>query len=133
MNYLVDTHYLIWSLLDPDKMERKKREVLVDAVAVKYVSKISFWEIALKYSLGKLGLEAITPEKLLQSSLEAGYELLDISENDLITSYKLPRSRYHRDPFDRLLVWQCICNNLVFVTADDRVNEYVKAGLKLVK
>jgi PIN domain nuclease of toxin-antitoxin system len=64
--------------------------------------------------------------------LDAGYELLDISENDLITSYQLPGNRYHRDPFDRFLVWQCIRNNLIFVTADGRVKEYVKAGLKLV-
>ena len=132
MRYLVDTHYLIWSLLDPDKMEPSKRQVLLDPVAVKYVSKISYWEIALKYSLGKLELKAITPEGLLQSSLEAGYELLDLSEEDLVSSYRLPRSRTHKDPFDRLLVWQCIRNDLIFLTADDLIKEYAKSGLKLV-
>ena len=131
MRYLVDTHYLIWSLMDPDKMEPDKRYLLINARAVKHVSKISYWEIALKYSLGKLELKGISPEKLLQSSLEAGYQLLDISEQDLVTSYKLPSNRKHKDPFGRLLIWQCIRNDLVFLTADSRVQEYTRYGLKL--
>jgi PIN domain nuclease of toxin-antitoxin system len=133
VNYLVDTHCLIWSLFDPEKMDRGKREILLDPVAVKYVSKISYWEIALKYALGKLELTGISPENLLESSVAAGYEILDISEEELVTSYKLPRSATHKDPFDRLLVWQCIRNDLVFITADSKIKEYAKNGLRIFK
>lgn len=132
MNHLVDTHYLIWSLLDPGKIEARKKKILLDPAVIKHVSKISYWEIALKYSLGKLELMGIVPEKLLATSLEAGYDLLDISEEDLATSYKLPHIKGHRDPFDRLLIWQCIRNDLVFITADHRISEYEKCGLKHV-
>ena len=132
MNHLVDTHYLIWSLLDPGKIERGKKKILLDPAVIKHVSKISYWEIALKYSLGKLELRGTVPEKLLAASVEAGYEVLDISAEDLATSYKLPHIRDHRDPFDRLLIWQCIRNDLVFITADHRIREYEKYGLKLV-
>jgi len=133
MNYLVDTHYLIWSLLDPDKMAPVHREVLLDATSIKYVSKISYWEIALKYSLGKLQLKGVTPEALFETAVDAGYQIYDITQDDLITSYRLPISKNHRDPFDRLLVWQCIRNNLVFISADERLKEYTEHGLKLVK
>jgi len=133
MNYLVDTHYLIWSLLDPEKMAMSHRAVLVDATSPKFVSKISYWEIALKFGLGKLQLKGISPEKLLKVATEAGYEILDITEDDFATSYQLPTSKVHRDPFDRLLVWQCIRNDLVLVSDDKRLKEYVKHGLKLVK
>jgi PIN domain nuclease of toxin-antitoxin system len=133
MNYLVDTHYLIRSLVDPDKMAPAHREVLLDATSTKYVSKISYWEIALKYSLGKLQLKGVTPETLLEIAIDAGYEIYDITEDDLITSYRLPISKNHRDPFDRLLVWQCIRNNLVFISSDKRLREYEEHGLKLVK
>ncbi len=133
MNYLVDTHYLIWSLFDPDKIAPIHREVLLDARSTKYVSRISYWEIALKYGLGKLQLEGVTPESLLEIAVDAGYEVYDVTEDDLITSYRLPISKTHRDPFDRLLVWQCIRNNLVFISADKRLREYTEHGLKLVK
>lgn len=68
MRCLVDTHYLIWSLLDPARIEATKKEVLLDPSATKHVSKITYWEIALKYSLGKLVLKGISPEQLLERS-----------------------------------------------------------------
>ena len=133
MKYLVDTHCLIWSLLDPDKLHPSHRKVLLDTASPKFVSKISYWEIALKYSLGKLSLEGITPEKLLQASGDAGYETLDIEEDDLVTSYQLVASRTHKDPFDRLLIWQCIRNSLTMITADKRIQDYTRHGLKVVE
>ena len=131
MNYLVDTHCLIWSLFDPGKMTASYRKLLLDSSTTKLVSKISYWEIAIKYSLGKLHLEGITPEELLPAALQAGYELYDISAEDLLSSYRLPQCKTHRDPFDRLLVWQCIRNKIVFISADSKVNQYAKHGLKL--
>ena len=133
MNYLVDTHYLIWSLLEPAKMLPGHRAVLLDARSTKYVSKVSYWEIALKCQLGKLQLKGITPEALMEAASQAGYEVFDISEDDLISSYRLPSSAVHRDPFDRLLVWQCIRNNLTFISVDSRLREYTLHGLKLAK
>jgi PIN domain nuclease of toxin-antitoxin system len=114
-------------------MAPSHRAVLVDATSPKFVSKISYWEIALKFGLGKLQLKGISPERLLKVAAEAGYEIFDITEDDLATSYQLPASKVHKDPFDRLLVWQCIRNDLVFVSGDKRFKEYVKHGLKLVK
>lgn len=105
--------------------------ILLDPASVKHVSKITLWEIALKYSLGKLELKGISPEKLFDAALKAGFELLDIAEDDLISSYKLPTHRDHKDPFNRLLIWQCIRNNLVFLSSDGRVRDYVRHGLKI--
>jgi len=131
VNYLIDTHYLIWSLFDPDKIGISDRKILADPHATKFVSKVSYWEIAIKFSLGKLQLKGITPEELLPSAQKAGYAIYDISAEDLLSSYRLPRSKAHRDPFDRLLVWQCIRNNLVFMSSDSKVSEYAKHGLWL--
>jgi PIN domain nuclease of toxin-antitoxin system len=132
LNYLVDTHYFIWSLLDTGKMGAKAREALADSLTIKYVSKITLWEISLKYSLGKLQLKGLIPEKLVDIGTEAGYEILDVSAEDVISYYKFPLHKSHRDPFDRLLIWQCIRNDLVLISADERVKDYSKHGLKLV-
>jgi len=47
LNYLLDTHYLLWSMLDPKKLGKKTLEIFDDTNKIKYVSKISYWEIAL--------------------------------------------------------------------------------------
>ena len=131
MNYLVDTHYLLWSLIDPTKIKKHITEILTDTQTIKYVSKICFWEIALKYSIGKLKLEGVTPEQLLSASRESGFKVLDVSEEDIVTSHLLPFIENHRDPFDRLIVWQCIRNDIVLVTMDIRLRGYEPYGLKI--
>ncbi len=131
MNYLVDTHYLLWSLIDPSKIKKHVTEILTDTQTIKYVSKISLLEIALKYSIGKLKLEGTTPEEILNASRESGFKILDIGEDDIVTSHLLPFIENHRDPFDRLIVWQCIRNDIVLVTADIRLRGYEPHGLKI--
>ena len=54
MNYLIDTHILFWSLFDPKKINDKIKGFLINTNNTIYVSKISFWEISLKYSLRKI-------------------------------------------------------------------------------
>ena len=131
MNYLIDTHYLLWSLIYPSQIQKHARKILTDTQTIKYVSKISFWEIALKYSIGKLKLEGTSPEEILNASLESGFKIYDISEDDIVTSYLLPFIGNHRDPFDRLLVWQCIRNDILLISADIRLKAYEQYGLKM--
>jgi PIN domain nuclease of toxin-antitoxin system len=131
VNYLVDTHYLLWTLIEPSKIAAGAKEILKDTRTTKYVSKISFWEIALKYSIGKLKLEGTTPEEILDASRESGFKILDINEEDIVSSYLLPFIENHRDPFDRLIVCQCIRNHIALVTADVRLRGYEPHGLKI--
>lgn len=131
MSYLVDTHYLLWSLIEPSHVPSRTVQILMSPQSTKYVSKISLWEIALKYSIGKLKLEGVTPEDILETSVESGFKVLDIAEEDIVTSHRLPFVENHGDPFDRLLVWQCIRNAVVLLTADARLKQYERHGLKV--
>ena len=132
MKYLLDTHYVLWSLLEPGKINEKIKEILEDPDKIKNISKISFWEISLKYKIGKLQLNGITPEDILTGSQEAGFEIYDLSVEDIASSYKLPFIDNHRDPFDRLIIWQCMQNDLIMITADEKIKEYGKFNLKLL-
>ncbi|SMP44874.1 type II toxin-antitoxin system VapC family toxin [Desulfonatronum lacustre] len=131
MNYLVDTHYIIWSLLDPEKIRQEHRQVLTDSDSAKFVSSISFWEISLKYSLGKLDLVGVSPEEMLTAACKAGFHLLESDGEDMASAYRLPFVEAHKDPFDRLLIWQCIRNNMTLITADSAIKAYTAFGLKL--
>jgi PIN domain nuclease of toxin-antitoxin system len=53
-----------------------------------------------------------------------------IDARDLITNYKLPA--YHKDPFDRFIIWEAIRNNFVLISADEKMELYKKEGLKVV-
>ncbi len=62
MKYLLDTHYLIWALTDTKKISKKIVNVITDPGNEIIVSAVSFWEISLKSSLGKLTITGFAPE-----------------------------------------------------------------------
>lgn len=131
MSYLVDTHYLIWSLISPEHIPAVHRELLESSESEKFVSNISFWEVSLKYGLGKLRLAGITPEDLVGEATESGFAILGITTEQLAGSHRLEYVGSHRDPFDRLLVWQCITSGMKLMTADEEVQDYAAVGLQL--
>lgn len=51
-------------------------------------------------------------------------------ENSTITNYKLPI--YHKDPFDRFLIWEAIQNDFIFISVDEKMDLYIKEGLKVI-
>ncbi len=128
MIYLLDTHTLLWTLFEDEKLSEKAREAISNAENEIYVSVISYWEISLKYALGKLELEGITPDELPEKAKEIDIETMELSEEDAITFYKLPRLK-HKDPFDRLIIWQAIRRDLPLISKDKIMEDYQKFGL----
>ncbi len=131
MNYLLDTHYVLWTLFEPDKIPPGIVKIFENEEYVKYVSGISLWEISLKYSIGKLELYDTNPEEIYEGVVEAGFQVLNLKNIDAATFFKLPIQKEHKDPFDRLLIWQAIQNNLIFITKDKKIEQYRKNGLRL--
>ncbi|MGB1249392.1 MAG: type II toxin-antitoxin system VapC family toxin [Candidatus Promineifilaceae bacterium] len=132
MIYLLDTHIILWSLFEPNKLSASIRAILENDSDTKYVSGVNLWEISLKYSLGKLELGGMTPEELLDIILKAGYDVLELESRLLATSYQLPKKPDHRDPFDRLLIWQAISNNYTLLSQDTKITQYHDSGLDLI-
>ena len=132
MNYLLDTHIVLWSLFEPARLAPAIRSILEGEDDTKYVSGVNFWEISLKYSLGKLELGGMTPAELFNVVNEAGFEVLDLGGRFLATSYQLPKKVDHRDPFDRLLIWQAISEGFTLLTQDTKIEQYQVDGLKVV-
>ena len=54
MKLLLDTHVLLWALLEPEKLSTELRHSLEDSDNTLLVSAASAWEIATKWRLGKL-------------------------------------------------------------------------------
>lgn len=132
MIYLLDTHYVLWSQFEPDRIKRRTREILEDDEDSKLISGVNLWEISLKYSLGKLELGDTNPDALLDTLIEAGFDVAELDSHLLATYYQLPKKENHRDPFDRLLIWQAISTGYTLITHDDKFEQYEADGLKLI-
>ena len=130
MSYLLDTHYLIWSVADTRKIPKKIIEILSDPSQTILVSSISFWEISLKFSLGKLNLSGTTPAEMPGACLKIGFDLIHLSHEDSST-YHLLTANHHKDPFDRMLIWQAIRNDYTLISSDEIIRKYIPDGLKI--
>lgn len=129
MKYLLDTHVFLWTVFSPDKLSVKARKVIEDRDNEIYVSTITYWEISLKYGLGKLILTNVLPDALPDISKQMDFETMNVDEHTASTVYKLPKN-VHKDPFDRLVVWQAINQGLILITKDKKLSPYRKLGLK---
>ena len=129
MSYLLDTHVFLWALFDPNRLSKKAREAIEDPDNTVYVSAATYWEISLKYALSKLVLTNVAPDALPDISRQMDFQTMDIDADTASTFYKLPRDT-HKDPFDRLVVWQAIKRNVTLVTKDKSIGSYRKLGLK---
>lgn len=131
MKYLIDTHIFLWSLFSPERISLQSAKIIRESSNRIFVSTITFWEIALKFSLSKLELEGITPDALPEIANKMRFELLNLSAEDAASFYHLPRIT-HKDPFDRMLIWQAIREKLVLISKDNKIAAYVDYGLKFL-
>lgn len=132
MTYLLDTHYLLWSLFETKKINKKVKKILEDSDSKKVISGVSLWEISIKYSLGKLRLGPLNPDQVFEVIPEAGFDLIEIENQLLASYYQLPKIDNHKDPFDRLLIWQAISNGYTLLTQDKLIEQYQSNGLDLI-
>ena len=130
MKFIVDTHILLWTLLDPEKLSKNILEAYAKADEVQ-VSNINFWEISLKYRLGKLILEGLTPKDIYLAAKESHFKIVDFDSQTTSTLYQLPL-RNHKDPFDRLLIWHSIQHETTLISRNGKFCQYKEDGLILL-
>lgn len=131
MTYLLDTHTLIWAITDPEKLSETAAAIIRDADSEIVVSAVTFWEISLKHSIGKLTLDGYTPEDFFEAAHAIDFQLLDLNSLTAVSYHRLTAT-YHRDPFDRMLIWQAIQNRYCLISKDQTVAKYRTEGLSVI-
>jgi PIN domain nuclease of toxin-antitoxin system len=121
MKILLDTHAFLWFLGGASDLSEQARRHIENPKYEKYISIASFWEIAIKYSLGKLTLEVPFSE-LKTEVVKNGFHILPITFEDTLRLCTLPF--HHRDPFDRIIISQAKKNNLILVSCDSNFTLY---------
>lgn len=119
---LLDTHGLIWSLMDVARLSERARSLLEDPANRVLVSAVSAWEIAIKVAQGRLTLP-VSPSQLLDVvTHQLRMEALPITFEHAVAAATLPR--IHGDPFDRLIVAQAQALGIPVITADPAIARY---------
>jgi len=122
VRFLVDTHAFLWAVLSPEKLSDRARSVLTDRQAELLVSIATPWEMAIKAGIGKLENGAEILDNFENRVTASGYRILETSIEHTIRSGYLPR--YHKDPFDRLLIAQALDLNVPILSRDDIFDLY---------
>ena len=111
--YLLDTHALLWALQDDPQLNQAARDAIEDEGNDVFFSVASIWEIAIKWSTGKM---PVHPDEILSKALQSGFSQMDISADHAVAVADLPYVGNHRDPFDRILISQSQVNELILIT-----------------
>ncbi len=119
---LIDTHILIWTLANPERLSTKTRMILEDQSI--FVSPISFFEIAIKQAPGKLPEFALSPAALSDAVQHDGFNVLNIQTKHIECYKQIPLLPDHRDPFDRLLLATALNENMAIISADANFKFY---------
>lgn len=111
---LLDTHALLWFAQNDAQLPTRLKD-FISACTDCYISRVSLWEVAVKFSTGKLKLH-MTYAQWLELVQSQGFRLLEINDQHLRILTTLPL--HHRDPFDRLLIAQAMGDNLTILSRD---------------
>lgn len=122
MSILIDTHVFLWAAGIQGKLSSGARSILEDPEQPIFFSAVSAWEIAVKWSKGRLDLPSKPSEVVQHIVSTANFTQLGIGIRDACFVAELPF--HHKDPFDRLLIAQARTNGLRLMTADPILERY---------
>jgi len=121
MRILLDTHLFLWSIKDDRRLPKEARSKILHATDV-YVSSASIWEICIKIQLGKLDIGKTDISHVVEAIVQSGFCELPITATHAAAVSSL--ADIHRDPFDRILIAQALCEPLTFLTVDTQLKAY---------
>ena len=120
---LLDTHVLIWLTTGNKNLGNQARQLIDDALAADklHVSAITFWEISMLQSRGRIRLN-LSPELYRKQLLESGLLEIPITGDIGINATQI--KDFHADPADRFIVATAQYFGLKLVTADKAILDW---------
>jgi len=120
---LLDTHVILWSLLEPERLSsRASKAILRASIAGDKIvySPISLYEIANAERRKRLHVD-VTMEAFI-AAIQARLEMVPLTAKIAVCAAQLPDG-FHGDPMDRIITATAIAEDCVLITADDRIRQ----------
>ena len=113
MRLLLDSHALLWTLLDAPKLSNKARALVADETNEVFYSPVSLYELLFKATRGRMRPEAML---LLEAARDSGIDELGLTTRHLVHAARLDWE--HGDPWDRILLSQATLEDMDLVSVD---------------
>ena len=122
---LLDTVALIFAAQSPDRLSKRASAALRNSENILELSAISLSEIAIKVSAGKLAFPETSVRQVLA---DLDLRIMPYTAEHAFRVFDLPL--HHRDPFDRQIIAQALCEDMPVVTPDREFRLY--EGIKIM-
>ncbi len=122
MKVLLDTHTLLWAIINPELLSRRASKIIEDNASVILVSAASAWEIATKVRLGKLPRAEALERDFFQTLGDLGYVHLSIDAETALRAGRF--AAQHGDPFDRMIAAQALTLDIPVISKDIQLDQF---------
>jgi PIN domain nuclease of toxin-antitoxin system len=130
MKLLIDTQIALWLISGLPYLKHETVSLLADPDNDLFLSIAAPWEITIKSARGKI---AVHGRELVKLARQNTIDILPISLEHILHLQELPL--IHHDPFDRIMIAQAICDDMLFISADRDIYKYTLSdavsGLRL--
>ena len=126
MRYLLDTHIIMWALVDHPKLPKRFRDLILDPENQIYYSCVSPWEAEIKH-LKKPESFFVSGKQLASLCDQVGFLKIPIENrhiDEIHNIVAIDASIRHEDPFDKMLLAQARSENMILLTHDKRFRNY---------
>ncbi len=121
MKVLVNTYVFLWSTTVQERLTPRLLSTMQDPRNAIWLSAVSVWEVRLRREKGKL--EAVAPlDLLVDGFLGDTLNFLPVSRRH--ATAPSPDGLETLDPFDRMLLAQCACEDMRLLTIDRKLADY---------
>jgi len=122
MKLLLDTHSFLWFVTSDPQLSATTRALIANVDNELLLSAASYWEVAIKVSIGKYPL-TVPFETFFTTALVAnGIQILAVEIRHAAVLSALPM--YHKDPFDRMIAAQASSESIPVVSIDAALDPY---------
>jgi PIN domain nuclease of toxin-antitoxin system len=122
MKILLDSHAFLWFVLGDKRLSLPARLAIEDLNNQRLISIASLWEIAIKFSKGRMQFtepfELLIPRELQQNRIE----ILGVELSHVERLVQMPF--HHNDPFDRIIIAQSLVEHIPIVSTDIEFSQY---------
>ena len=125
---LLDTHTFVWLASDPGQLSGPARTAIRAHPASLHISVVSAWEISLLVKRGRLSLP-LPPEEYVARAM-AHHGLIELPLTRQVAQAAVLLPDIHNDPFDRVLISECMARGLSLISRDAVIHRY--AGLPVI-
>lgn len=122
MRLLLDTHTFIWWMTNDRALPASARRTIGDEDNEIFLSAATAWEMAIKHKIGKLPIVAGFIADVPGAMEAEGFIELPVS----VVHGQLAGALdgHHKDPFDRMLISQALCEDLTLISNETRFDAY---------